>query len=152
MKEITWNDLKNVCWTPTLKLAAMRFVAAALIWTACAPFLPSGPGAPPPPAWHQMLIIFPVLMALALPVVLICQALAQRGVPWIGLVPLMASFSVAVGDPILLVLDKMRPGTIPLENFKFMNFAFFILVLKPTEKPSENADAEEASEEEGAAE
>jgi len=52
--------------------------------------------------------------------------LARLGIPWVGLGSFLAFFAV-IGDPILWLIERMRPGTLPVQVFNLFNRPIFLV-------------------------
>jgi len=125
---VAFRDLKHVLWGPTIKLVLLRALSGGVVWAALGLLI-----RPPTMLWYQAilggLLGAPLLSLLYLPIGLVCGALSQRGVPFIGLgtFPLLAL--VVVGDPLLWLAAKSKPDLVPIEDFKFFNLAAVLFVL-----------------------
>jgi hypothetical protein len=63
-----------------------------------------------------------------IPLAMLGRALAVMFPP-AGLLCLPALIFMAIGDPLLWIAEKFRPGTVPCEPFRFVNFMTVILVM-----------------------
>lgn len=119
-------DFKNVQWKPTLQLHLIRSVAAGLVWLVI--FLFADRTAP----WWGMPVILPFIYFLGLPIYLgiakIAAAFGDMGKAFGGFIILVLAIGILVGDPLVYVLHQKRPDLVPVERFKFVNFATILFV------------------------
>lgn len=100
----------------TLQLAAYRTVAAGLVISILMLTTPgAGPG-----GFFASLLFAPFAVAVFVGFGIICGLLARLGIPWVGLGSFVALLG-AVGDPILWLIEKKRPGTLPVQVFNLFN-------------------------------
>lgn len=125
------RDFRSVIWGQTLVLNFFRSFAAGIVWFIVSIFVkPANPA----------LLLFPLVYFLILmPTGIISGKLSEKGVPFAGLFTKFISLLVAVGDPLVYVLHKIKPGSVPVEKFSFFNFYVIIFVLgnKELEKLSD---------------
>ncbi len=80
-------------------------------------------------------LIFPVMYFVgALPLGLFMAFLNDLGVPLVWIFPVICSAMVAIGDPFVFILRKIKPSIVPVYRFNFMNFTLIIFVLETDPK------------------
>lgn len=131
MEDVGIADLKTAAWIPTLKLTVYRWIASGIVWAVIGEFgKPPADGFLTPIAIGLLavpLLVGPITLALSL----ITAPLARAGIPFIGLLSLPAMAFSVPGDPILWIVERLRPGTLPISNLRIFNMVGFILVTKP---------------------
>jgi hypothetical protein len=112
-------------WKATFVLAAMRSACAGVVWAIASLLL----GAP---EQFLPLLLFGTVIGLVImvPLGLISMAAAKLFPP-IGLLGLLPQVYMVAGDPILWVIEKFRPGTIPMADFKPVNFNTLLIIFSP---------------------
>jgi hypothetical protein len=80
------------------------------------------------------MLLFPVAyFTFLLPVGLIAGWLSGRGVPFIGLFCFFVALCVVVGDPIVFLLHKFKPGVVPVDSPRFFNFKIINFIIDDPE-------------------
>jgi HEPN domain-containing protein len=136
------EDFKKTDWKATLIYNLERAAAAGIVAIIIGLFLGEkikiiyvlfGP------------IVWPlVYITILLPLGLVTIWLSNQGVPFIGLVTFVISFSVFVGDPLVWFANiVLPPRIIPVEKVKFINFALIVFLMKP--EPGELDESMEVS-------
>jgi hypothetical protein len=126
---------KTVDWRATFILAVMRSASAGLAWAIFSVLMGS-------PQNFPTLLIFGtaigilIMIPLALFVLDISKSLPPAGL--LGIIPMVY---MAGGDPILLLVERYRPGTIPLDDFKPLNFKALLIVLHNDVAQNPNVEA-----------
>lgn len=122
------QDLKNTSWKLTLIYNLQRAFAAGITWVPLSLIINQETTA--------SLLLFPIIYLIFLvPISLIVYLLARIGVPFVGLIEILLSLAVVVGDPLVYIAHKiLPPGIIPVEKPKFLNFNIFIFVTMPEDK------------------
>ncbi|NUM45469.1 MAG: hypothetical protein HUU38_12260 [Anaerolineales bacterium] len=122
------KDFKHIQWGSTLWLALLRSLSSTVMWFFIALALQDD-------AAFSMLAFPVIYFAILLPAGLIASVLNDWGVPFVWFILLMASISIIVGDPLLWVINKIKPGIVPVEEYGFINFKLIIFVLDPIALP-----------------
>lgn len=126
-------------WVPTFKLNLMRAVAAGIIWIPIMFFKNPTPA----PGGVGFLFIgpflaFPLLwLIFFLPLSLIAKGLAgfldALNVPFgsavVGFGVLIGAIFFVVGDPILAIIHRSKPGFLPVKDYGFVNFKITMFVV-----------------------
>jgi hypothetical protein len=128
------ENFKAIRWGPTLLLHLMRAFSAGLVW--CLVMLFVGGGGPNTPSPFSMFVMFPILYFTFVPMILIiCKIMsafiAVLGEAFYAMVSFFLALGIIVGDPLLLALNKFKPGILPLRKFNFVNFSMILFVLDP---------------------
>lgn len=129
------EDIKKVQWGRTLGLNLLRAAAAGIVWGIVMLFATAGARAEGPP-WFAIPILLPVAYLVMLPcwfiaakiVTLFGGGLGEMGV---GLGSIFFGLGLAVGDPLVFTLHKVKPALVPTEKFNFINLALVLFVLDP---------------------
>jgi hypothetical protein len=74
-------------------------------------------------------ITFPLAVVVGKVFVAIVGDLGQLAV---NLLMFLFSFGILVGDPVLFVLNKIKPGLLPVQKFNIVNFSTILFVLDPS--------------------
>lgn len=109
-------------WKSTFILAAMRSAAAGAIWAIIC--LLGGSGAE-----ALQFLVFGVVLGLGvmIPMALLGLAGSKVFAP-LGLLGFLPLAYMASGDPLLWLVERFRPGTVPVARFMPMNFKTIIIV------------------------
>ena len=67
------------------------------------------------------IVAIPVMVLMLSGVSLITAWLSQVGLPFAGLVSMICSFPMYLGDPLVWMLHKVRPEWVPVEEPAFFN-------------------------------
>ena len=132
------KDFKRIDWGPTLLIGFERSLAAGLVWFVVSLFVPAIPVLSELSSGDSWVyLFFPITYFLViLPAGLILSLLGRLpGIVRLSfglMVPFCALF-VAVGDPFVFIVHKIKPTIVPVENYGFLNFNYMIFVLKPEE-------------------
>lgn len=125
------KDFKLIDWGPTLLIGFERSLAAGLVWSVVEPLvlqtqLSLG-------TW----LLFPIVYFLGILPGGFVLSLLSRLPGTVGLmfslIALFWALFVAVGDPFVFIVHKIKPTIVPVENYGFLNFNYMIFVLKPEE-------------------
>lgn len=117
------TSLDNVQWGATLLLNLLRSVAAGIVWFVIRLIMQDSFGEA-----ASMLLLPVVYFVILLPLGLLAIFLANAGVPYIGLVSLVAAVAIVVGDPILFLISLIKPNLLPVRNYSPINFKLIMLV------------------------
>jgi hypothetical protein len=127
------RDFNRIMWGRTLWFNLLRAFCAGIIWTIIA--LVSGTqissGIPSamlplvaPIAYIFLLITY--LVIVKIPILIpgkLLHTLTTLAYSFIF------GFAVAVGDPLVFILHRIKPAFVPVEKFDFINFEMCIFVL-----------------------
>lgn len=136
--EFSWiRDYRKVDWGSTLLYNHIRSAAGALVW-----FLLMIPLSGKV-EWSFLALPLGYAVVI-LPTGLLCKVLAEKGVPFIGWGYVMMSLLLALGDPLLWLLDRARPGLLPVEKQRFFDLQVVtpVVVQEPRPTVAEEAGAE----------
>jgi len=135
------RDFKNLLWGQTFWLNILRAFCAGIVWAIVAFVMllkdPDRFNGPNP-------LIFPLLAVVMYPFFLVIFLIFGKVVTLItggagelaaAIMMFMAGLAVAVGDPLVFMLHRIKPALVPLEKYPFLCPAFFIAVLKPIHPP-----------------
>lgn len=117
------TSLDSVQWGATLLLNFLRSVAAGIVWFVIRLFMHDSFGEA-----ASMLLLPALYFAILLPLGLLAIFLTNVGVPYIGLVSLVAAVAIVVGDPILFLISLIKPNFLPVRNYSPINFKLIMLV------------------------
>lgn len=122
-------SLGSVNWAATAKLALVRGIAASLVWCVVMVFLL--PAAALPGFFIQNILG----LVIGAPLFHLLVRGVHRvlgGLPFVGLVCnillFVTALTVAVGDPIVFLLNRQFPELLGLADFKFINLVPAIFV------------------------
>lgn len=103
----------------------MRSASAGVVW-AIVSLLTGAPGQFLP------LLLFGTVIGLVVmvPLGLISMAGAKLFPP-IGLLGLLPQIYMVAGDPVLWLIEKFRPGTLPMSGFRPVNFITLLIIFSP---------------------
>ena len=130
------DDLKKTNWKLTIFYNLQRALAAGLLWIPLTLIVNKETTA--------SFLLFPLIyLMIIFPVGLIIKLLGAIlfRIPVVdfavGLIWIFLSLCVAIGDPLVFVIDKLLPGLIPVEKPRFFDLSLLILVMKrePSEMP-----------------
>lgn len=123
------KDFKRIDLGQTLLVGFERSLAAGLVWFVVALFVPELQS----DAWGFLL--WPLsYFVFILPVGVVLSLLSKLpGIAGMvfGLWYLLWALLIVVGDPLVFIVHKIKPKLVPVEEFRFLNFACVIFVLKP---------------------
>jgi hypothetical protein len=120
------RDWKNIDWKITLQYNVFRSLCATPVWLLLF-FLSSKHF-----VWQMLL--FPVIyFAFWLPLGFITGWLARIGIPVIGILSIVCSLVIVVGDPVVWIISKIKPDLVPVDCPKFLDFHLIVFVVKNPE-------------------
>ncbi len=118
------HDLKYVQWGRTAWVGFLRSFFAGIIWAIF--MMMQGEAF----AQSVQMLLFPLIYyVFLLPFGMVCGLLSSWGVPFVGLVTILFSVMIVIGDPFVFILSKINERIVPVENFGFLNFRLIIFVL-----------------------
>ena len=109
-------------WRGTGMLAAMRSGGAGL--TLAVVYLLGGNAQQ---AFITLLTGVPVGLLFMIPLALVGMV-GSKVFPPLGLLNLIPMLFMACGDPVLWVVERLRPGTVPMSGFKPLNFVTILFI------------------------
>ena len=116
------RDWKQINWKATFQFNVFRSVCSVPMWALL--IILSGQKL----SW--VVLLFPVFyFGFWLPFGLLCSWLARIGVPFIGLLSVISSLVIVVGDPIVWIISKIKPELVPIEKPKFLDFHLIVFAL-----------------------
>lgn len=125
------KDFRSIDWRSTLWFNLLRATLAGLVIAAIALSLDGVSGN----KLLQALLIVPampmVYLILILPLSLLTSLLAR--VPFIGLVSLMLAIMVALGDPLICLLKRIWPASVPIDSPALFSLTPIVWVLHADE-------------------
>lgn len=130
------KDFKKVQWGRTLWLNLLRAFAAGLV-VAFIGLIFGGNTGPNGPPLLAIPFIAPLGYLMALPAyILLTKIVAALGGGFIFELALFCTVAMpiillAVGDPLVFTLHRLKPELVPTEKFNFMNFTLCLWVLDP---------------------
>lgn len=115
----------TVQWKSTIMLAAMRSASAGVVWAIVS--LLTGYT-----DQFLLLLVFGTVIGLVcmVPLALISMAVSKIFPP-AGLAGLIPQIYMVAGDPVLWIIEKFRPGTLPTADFKPINLNTVIVIFNP---------------------
>lgn len=120
------SESRKVDWGATIILNLFRTLSAGVTYFILSLFFDKP---------NFALFGFPIAYLFAiLPAALITSSLSKRGVAFTGLFAWFLCLLVAVGDPLLFIVFKIKPELSPVKQFKFFNFFAYIAVEKGDEE------------------
>jgi len=130
------DDIKKVQWGRTICLNMMRALAAGIVWGIVLLVTGNGSGGADAPQWFMLPIMLPLGYLFIVPMFLIIgkimtAILGQLGEIGVGMMTLLMGLGLAVGDPLVYLLYKLKPALVPTEKFNILNFALILFVLDP---------------------
>lgn len=121
------RDFSLIRWPVTFGFNALRASCAGIVLATLSVFMEIGYSA------IELLVFvfgYPLLaLIVIIPASLIFSWLAF--IPFIGLLSMLLSFFIAIGDPLLWVLHKIFPGLIPIDFPPLFSLKPLIYVLSP---------------------
>lgn len=113
----------SVEWKSTFMLAAMRSAASGLAWAII--FLLAGNSE----QFFPFLFLGAILgLGIMVPLALFSM-IGAKVFPPIGILGFIPLIYMVCGDPILWLVEKFRPGSIPMDDFKPLNFKTILIVI-----------------------
>lgn len=130
------EDIKKVQWGRTLGLNLLRAAAAGVVWGIIMLFASGGSPAPDAPPWFALPFILPIGYLFVLPLFMLTAKIFVAftggiGELAVGLATIFFGLGLAVGDPLVFTLHRLKPALVPTEKFNFINFALILFVLDP---------------------
>lgn len=124
------RDYKSIHWGATLQHNMLRAACAGLVFGSIQGFQ-SG-------RWNDLILIIgcPIIWLICLPFGLFAAKLAEKGVPFIGLLTWIPALMIIPGDPLVWVLSMIAPRLVAMEKPPFISLSLVSWVLK-------NEDSEE---------
>ena len=117
------RDWKNIAWKETVQFNVFRSICAIPPWLLLT-YLSSK-------HFEWVMFLFPVVyFAIFLPMGLVFGWLARIGVPFMGLISIISSIVIVVGDPIVWIISKIKPDLVPVEKPKFFDLSLIVFALK----------------------
>ncbi|BBO83093.1 hypothetical protein DSCO28_36590 [Desulfosarcina ovata subsp. sediminis] len=121
------RDFKRIKWKETLWLNFIRAFFAGIVYVIICIF--AGEGNTFADAF-KIILIFPFsYLFVILPMGLFMNFLSGIGVPFVGLVGIIFSLIVVLGDPIVFAIHKLKPTLVPVKKFRIINFRLIIFIL-----------------------
>ncbi len=128
------RDWRKIMWGATLWHNLLRAACAGLVWSIVSIVNGSGIFGKMPP--FSEVIVLPIVYVVGiLPMAIVFGFLGQFFWP-LGIMALMLSISVIVGDPIVWLLSKFVPNSVPTKSPGFLNFVPVMWILKELPVPS----------------
>lgn len=124
-KEFSFSEhISDVMWKETLWHNALRATGAGVMWALITIF--TGMEGNP----LAFLLAMPAgYFVFLLPVGMLAYALSS--IPFVGLFATFISFMVAVGDPLVYVLNKIESGWVPVDHPSFFSLELITFVTTP---------------------
>lgn len=117
------KDWKKINWKATFQYNVFRSLCATPVWILFTSLLNGH--------FIWQMILFPVVyFAFWLPFGLMCGWLARLGVPFIGLLSMVSSLVIVVGDPVVWIFSKIKPDLVPIVKPKFLDFHLIVFAVK----------------------
>jgi len=118
------RDIKRINWKDTLQINLIRSIFAGMVWFFIRLFVET------PSGETFVMLLFPLAyLVILLPIGLFANVLSSMGIPFIGIITVIISILIVVGDPLTYFLHKTKPELIPIEHYGFFNFRIIIFVL-----------------------
>lgn len=115
------RDWKKINWKATFQYNVFRSLCATPVWLLFTSLLNE--------QFIWQMILFPVAyFAFWLPFGLICGWLARLGIPFVGLLSIVSSLVIVVGDPVVWIISKIKPDLVPVDKPKFLDFHLIVFV------------------------
>jgi hypothetical protein len=126
------DNFKKIQWVPTFLLHLMRAFSAGLIW--CLVMMFTGARGTVSP--FSILLTFPIIYFTFVPMILVISKIMSIFIDVLGegfyaMVSFFFALLIIVGDPLLFVLNKLKPGILPVEKFNIVNFSMMLFILDP---------------------
>jgi hypothetical protein len=113
------RDFKFIDWKATILLALYRGISAGIVWMIL--MLLSGSEGSIGTILSAPIILPIGYLLFFLPLGYVTATLSRTGVPYIGLISIVCSLLVVVGDPLLWAISKTAYGKyIPAGDIKFL--------------------------------
>src|ERR1700730_6849101 len=118
------NNFKKIQWGPTFLLHLMRAFSAGLIW--CLVMMLTGARGTVPPL--SLLLTFPIIYFTFVPMILVISKIMSIFIDVLGegfyaMVSFFFALLIIVGDPLLFVVNRLKPGILPAAKFNIVNFS-----------------------------
>ena len=124
-KEFRFSDhIRHVLWKETLWHNALRAVGAGIVWGLLMALTdPDGNAL-------GMIAAMPVMyFVILLPVGLVASWLSS--LPFVGLFAAFIALLVAVGDPLVYVLNRFQPRWVPVDRPGIFSLRIIVFVMSP---------------------
>lgn len=121
------EDIRHVLWKETLWHNALRAVAGGIVWALLTAVtgIKSNPAVP--------LFIIPITyFFFLLPAGLLASSLSF--IPFVGLIAGFIALLVAVGDPLVYVLNQFQPRWVPIDRPDIFSLRIIVFVMSPFAK------------------
>lgn len=122
---------KNVIWSKTLQINAIRCLIAGLIWGIIFLFSEDASSV------QEKILMFSVMplifLLILFPFNLLILGLSKIGIPYIVIIYYILTLLFVLADPIMFILHRVKENLVPVEKYNFINFNAAILVLLPEE-------------------
>jgi hypothetical protein len=118
------EDIRHVLWKETLWHNALRAVAGGIVWALLTAVtgIKSNPAVP--------LFIIPITyFFFLLPAGLLASWLSF--IPFVGLIAGFIALLVAVGDPLVYVLNQFQPRWVPIDRPDIFSLRIIVFVMSP---------------------
>lgn len=119
---------RSVNWSATFVYNGLRGVAAGVMFGLVVLWVgdPSGP-----PFWAPP-FLFPIgLLMFFAPLGAVASGLQRAGVPYTGAFLTLLALFMAVGDPLLWALSRLRPGLLPIDDQSFFSLRVVQIIENP---------------------
>lgn len=131
------EDIKKVQWGRTIWLNLLRAFCAGIVWGIVMLIASFGnrPSADAPP-WYAIPFLAPLMYLFFLPIFFISAKIFTAFVGGlgefvVGIFTIFLGLAVAVGDPLVFTLHKLKPALVPTERFNFLNPTLVLFVFDP---------------------
>lgn len=126
------RDFKKIMWLSTLWVNFLRSLFAGPVFLLIMFFVDDRSNSLLP------FLMFPVAYFLCLlPFGIFLYILNDMGVPFAGYLYIFFSILVALGDPFVFILHKIKPSFVPVYKFNMFNFDIIIFVTNDNIKLAE---------------
>lgn len=128
------RDFKRIRWKETLQVNALRAFAAGIVWAFICLFIMIGDPKTGTGLTYGQLFLLPIgtvagYLAIYMPLGIFFSFLSSMGIPLVGFVAALFALIVAVGDPVMFIIHKVKPGLVPVKDYSFICFRLIIFVL-----------------------
>lgn len=125
------EDWKYINWKATLITSLYRSIAAGIVWTIIM-FFTDVP--------ITTALLYPIGFPAAyfvffLPLGLLFSTLNRMGVPIVGILGIIFSLCISIGDPVLWIFNKLtKEQFVPVKNLSFVTFSIILFVVDEDKK------------------
>lgn len=123
------SDIKRVIWGATFKLAIARGLSAGIVFSIIFPF--SGAASSIAEGLLGVLVIPIVWGTVGVPLAMLLHFIGMLLPVAGGWVQFCGALLVAVGDPLVYLLNRSKPHLLNIDNFSFFNLQPMIFILQP---------------------